>query len=134
VLERTKARTSKTFAGKSTATPAKIESSQSGVSGSMWNERQLRDYRCANNLCYFCRDKFSATHLQKCPKRNKPKVNALVVNNLDGDDELIEETLNNLDIQDVLVAKMGQLSLNALSGTGSGQQDYAYLGGLQKFS
>jgi hypothetical protein len=33
---------------------------------------------------------------------------------------LTEETINNLEIQDVLAAEMGQLSLNALSGTDSG--------------
>jgi hypothetical protein len=33
---------------------------------------------------------------------------------------LTEETLNNLEIQDVLAAEMGQLSLNALSRTNSG--------------
>jgi hypothetical protein len=107
VLDRTKARTSKTFAGKSTATPAKSDSSQSGMSGSMWKERQLRDYRRANNLCYFCGYKFDATHLQKCPKQNKPQANSLVINNLAGDDELTKETLNSLEIQDVLAAEMG---------------------------
>jgi hypothetical protein len=42
----------------------------------------------------------------------------LVVNDLDA--ELIEETLNQLEIEDVLASEMGQLSLNALAGTESG--------------
>ncbi|GJN10710.1 hypothetical protein PR202_ga28827 [Eleusine coracana subsp. coracana] len=33
-----------------------------------WKERQLRNYRRINNLCYFCGGKF---HLEKCPKRPK---------------------------------------------------------------
>jgi hypothetical protein len=39
-------------------------------------------------LCYFCGDKFDAIHLQKCPKRNKSQINALVINNLDMEEEL----------------------------------------------
>jgi hypothetical protein len=42
----------------------------------------------------------------------------LVVNDLDA--ELTEETLNHLEIEDVLASEMDQLSLNALAGTGSG--------------
>jgi hypothetical protein len=53
--------------------------------------------------------------LQKCPKRNKPQLNALVINDLDA--ELTEVTLNQLEVEDVLTAEMGQLYLNALSGT-----------------
>jgi hypothetical protein len=41
----------------------------------------------------------------------------LVVNDLDA--PLIEDTLNQLEIEDVLTAEMGQLSLNAISGTKS---------------
>jgi hypothetical protein len=41
----------------------------------------------------------------------------LVVNDLDA--ELTEETLNHLEIEDVLASEMGQLSLNALAGTES---------------
>jgi hypothetical protein len=60
-------------------------------------------------------DKFDPAHLQKCTKRNKPQVNALVVNALDVD--LIEETLNQQEMEDVLAEEMGQLLLNALYGT-----------------
>jgi hypothetical protein len=51
-------------------------------------------------------------HLQKCTKRAKPQVNALLVNDLGV--ELTYET------GDALTAEMGQLSLNALSGTDAG--------------
>lgn len=59
----------------------------------------MRDYRRANNLCYFCGDKFDKEHLQKCPTRNKPQINALVVNDMDV--ELCEDTLNKFEIEDV---------------------------------
>jgi hypothetical protein len=36
----------------------------------------------ANNLCYYCGDKFQPNNLQKCPKRAKPQLNALVLNDL----------------------------------------------------
>jgi hypothetical protein len=118
VLDQTKARTGKAIADKPFAIPAKYDSFQVSINGSMCKERQL--HRCANNSCYFCGDKFDATHLQKCPKRNKPQINALAINNLDMDEELTKETLNSLEEQDILAAEMGHLSLNALSGTKSG--------------
>jgi hypothetical protein len=57
-------------------------------------------------------------HLQKCTKRAKPQVNALLVNDLGV--ELTYETLTQLEIGDALTAEMDQLSLNALSGTDAG--------------
>lgn len=70
----------------------------------LWKERQLRDYRRANNLCYFCDDKFSLEHLKVCPRRAKPQLNALIVNDLDA--ELNEDTLNKLEIEDVLASEL----------------------------
>jgi hypothetical protein len=81
----------------------------------------LRDYRRANNLCYFCGNKFDATHLQKCLKRNKPQLNALVINDLDA--ELTKGTLNQLEVEDVLSEQLGQLSPNALAETANGDYD-----------
>jgi hypothetical protein len=81
-------------------------------------ERQIRDYRKANNLCYFCGDKFELGHLQKCPKKAKPQLNALVVNDLNV--ELNEEVTNQLQMKDVLAEEMCQLCLNAMAGTDSG--------------
>jgi hypothetical protein len=43
-------------------------------------------------LCYYCGDKFGPKHLQKCPKRAKPQINALVINDLNA--ELTDDTLN----------------------------------------
>jgi hypothetical protein len=45
-------------------------------------------------------------------------VNAIVVNDLDA--ELTEETLNRLEMEDIITAEMGQLSLNAIAGTEHG--------------
>jgi hypothetical protein len=81
----------------------------------LWKERQLRDYRRANNLCYLCGEKSDAAYLQKCPKRNKPQLNAIAL--IDLDIELTEEILNHLEIEDASASELGQLSINALSGT-----------------
>jgi hypothetical protein len=89
-------------------------------------ERQLRDFRKANDLCYYYGEKFLPSHLQKCIKRTKSQVNAIVVNDLDV--ELTEDTLNQLAVEDALTLEMGQLSLNAISGTKNG--DYMRLGAL----
>jgi hypothetical protein len=113
-LERQKCKTSRVHTSKASSTFVRQETSQQPTS-SLWKERQLRDYRRANNLCYLCGEKFDAGHLQKCTKRNKPQVNAIVVNDLDA--ELSEETLNQLALEDVMVEEMGHLSINAISGT-----------------
>jgi hypothetical protein len=44
-------------------------------------------------------------------------LHALVINDLDA--PLTKDTLNQLEIEDVLIAEMGQLSLNAMAGTES---------------
>lgn len=76
--------------------------------------RQLRDYRRANNLCYFCGDKYEPGHQEVCTKRTKPHIHALVVNDLDKE-EITEDMLNALAVEDVLAEDFCQLSLNALS-------------------
>lgn len=83
----------------------------------LWKDRQLRDYRRANGLCFSCGDKFVPGHLEVCPKRNKPQVTALAVNDLDR--ELSDETLHELAAEDVLLEEFGQLSINALSSNGN---------------
>ena len=80
---------------------------------SLWKDRQLRDYRKANGLCFNCGDKFVPGHLEVCPKRNKPQVNALVINDLDR--ELSDEVLNQLAAEDTLHEDFCQLSLHAIS-------------------
>lgn len=57
----------------------------------LWKERQLREYRKANGLCYYCGDKYEPGHAEKCPERTKPQINALALNSLDVilDDEVL---------------------------------------------
>lgn len=85
--------------------------------GNLWRDKQLRDYRKANNLCYHCGEKYDPGHAEVCAKRNKPQVNALALNDLDR--AISEDMLNELAIDEALTNNFGQLSLNALSGTQS---------------
>ena len=80
---------------------------------SLWRDRQLRDYRKANGLCFSFGEKFVPGHLELCTKRNKPQANALILNDLDK--ELSDDTLNELAAEDALHEEFCQLSLNALS-------------------
>jgi hypothetical protein len=45
---------------------------QNNTSNTLWKERQIGDYRKANDLCYYFGEKFVPGHLQKCPKKTKP--------------------------------------------------------------
>jgi hypothetical protein len=63
VWERTKFIPQKGVSSKFTANSAKADSTSPTPATPLWKERQLRDYRRANNLCYFCGDKFDANHL-----------------------------------------------------------------------
>ena len=91
----------------------KTDPKSAPTSSNLWQDRQLRDYRKANNLCYNCGEKFVPGHLEVCKVRNKPKVNALALNNLDR--ELSDEVLSELTVEDARHEEFCQLSLNALS-------------------
>ena len=86
-----------------------------GRYGNLWRDKQLRDYRKANNLCYHCGDKFEPGHAEVCTKKTKPQINALVVNDLDK--EINEDLLNQMAIDELLTEDFCQLSLNAMGGT-----------------
>lgn len=93
--------------------PNKAEAKPTNTSSQLWQDRQLRDYRKDNGLCYDCGEKFVPGHMQVYTKRNKPAANALVLNDLDRD--LSDEVLNALATEDVLQEEFGELSLNAMS-------------------
>jgi hypothetical protein len=99
----------------------KGDSKTNGQASTLWRERQSRDYRRANGLCYFCAEPFDANHRSVCTKRPQPQaqINALVVNDLDV--VLTEEVLTHLAIEDAIIEDFGQLSLNAMSGTDIGE-------------
>lgn len=76
------------------------------------------DYCRANNLCFYYKDPYDATHAAKCTKRPQQHINASVVNDLDT--QLTDEVLNQLAIEDALAYDFCSLSLDAISGTEHG--------------
>jgi len=50
----------------------KPDNRQPTTYGNLWRDKQLRDYRKANNLCYFCGKKFEPGHAEVCTKRTRP--------------------------------------------------------------
>jgi hypothetical protein len=81
--------------------------------GDLWRDRQLRDYRKANGLCFHCGDKFDQHH--QCAKKAE-------VHMLSSDDhqaEISEEVLELLELQDLANAQELSLSVNAISGSQS---------------
>jgi len=115
IVERNKSKmhSSATFprSGQSTS---KGDNKQQG-NNPLWRERQLRDYRKANGLCYYCGDKFDPGHVEVCTKRTKAQLHTLAVNDLD--QNLTDEVLNQLAVEDSLAEDFLQLSLHALAGT-----------------
>jgi len=93
----------------------KAEPKHQQPTSNLWKERQLRDYRKANGLCYLCGDKYDPTHVEVCPKRQKAQLNTLALNDLDAN--ITEDILNQLEMEDALADTFCQLSLHAMAGT-----------------
>ena len=120
ILDRSRTKSQKyTPYNRNSSTNTKQDSKAPTVTSNLWKERQERDYRKAHGLCFYCGDKFDAGHIEKCSRRPKAQVNALVVNDLDSN--LTDDILNQLAVEDALTDEFCQLSLNALAGTDSGQ-------------
>jgi hypothetical protein len=79
----------------------------------LWKDRQLRDYRKANGLCYRCGEKFDQQH--QCAK----KAELHVLTTEDHHAELADEVLELLELQDLANAQELSLSINAIAGSQS---------------
>lgn len=44
-------------------------------SSHLGKERHMRDYCRANNLCFYCKEPYDATHVAQCSKRPQAQVN-----------------------------------------------------------
>jgi hypothetical protein len=75
----------------------------------LWKERQVMNYRRANNLCFHCVEPYTPAHAEVCIKNPKAQVNALVVNDLDM--HLSEEVLAQLALEDSLAAEYAVIYL-----------------------
>jgi hypothetical protein len=84
--------------------------------GDTWKDRQLRDYRKANNLCFKCGERYDPTH--QCAKKIGAELHAITMD--DTLEQLSDEVLNMLEMQDLAEAQQLRLSIHALAGTDSG--------------
>lgn len=115
IVERTKCKMQKcATSSRSGQCSSKGENKQQG-GNTLWRERQLRDYRKANGLCYYCGEKFEPGHVEVCSKRTKAQLNTLAVNDLD--QNLTDEVLNQLAVEDSITEDFLHLSLHAIAGT-----------------
>jgi hypothetical protein len=62
--------------------------------GDLWRDRQLRDYRKANNLCFRCGEKYDPTH--QCARKPTAELHALATE--DTPEQLSDEVLNMLEM------------------------------------
>lgn len=83
------------------------------VGGDLWKDRQLRDYRRANGLCFRCGDKYDPTH--QCT--NKQNAELHVAQAEDTPELLSEEILNMMELHDIAQAEQLSLSIHAMAGT-----------------
>lgn len=121
VLDKGKSKWQKSSSwAKSNSQQTKTEVKGNAPTTTLWKERQVRDYRKNNGLCFYCGEQYDAQHKNTCTKRPQPQthVNALVVNDLDV--VLTDEVLNQLAVEDALAEDFCQLSLNAIAGTDHG--------------
>ena len=115
-MDRNKGRPSKSFgSNKYNAGPSKTESKHAFQKPNLWKERKVWEYRKANDLCFYCGEKFDPAHVAVCTKRPQVQVNALAVNDLDI--PLSEDVIQQLLEEDSLPEQFGQLSLHAIAGT-----------------
>jgi hypothetical protein len=77
----------------------------------MWKDRQLRDYRRANNLCFKCVEKFDPQH--QCAKKGELHM----LSATDHQTKIPDEVLELLELQDLANAQELSLSINALAGS-----------------
>jgi hypothetical protein len=94
---------------------AKPEAKQATTYTNLWRDKQLRDYRKTNNLCYSCGEKYEPGHAEVCSKRGNKQLNALVVNDLDR--PLSDEILNEFAVDELLTESFGNLAINAMAST-----------------
>ena len=74
--------------------PPKADYKPLQQTSALWKDRQLQDYHKANGMCFYCGEKFVPGHIEVCSKRQKPQVNAIVLNDLDR--ELSDDVLNDI--------------------------------------
>jgi hypothetical protein len=102
------------YQSKDKASSSKGDGKQQGTTPDLSKERQLREYRKLNGLCYACGEKFEPGHLAKCAKRQAMQLNAVTTDDMNM--TLSDEVLEQLQKEDDALQGLCHLSLNAVSG------------------
>uniref|UniRef100_A0ACD5TPA9 Uncharacterized protein n=1 Tax=Avena sativa TaxID=4498 RepID=A0ACD5TPA9_AVESA len=82
-------------------------------SGDLWKDRQLRNFRRANGLCFKCGEKFDPTH--QCGKKAPMEIHA--AETVECPELLSDEVLNMIEQNDIAQAAQLSLSIHAMAGT-----------------
>ena len=69
-------------ANKAVGSNLKTDNKGGFILGDLTKERQLREFRRANGICFTCGEKFEPGHQGKCPKRVVPQLHALTVEDM----------------------------------------------------
>jgi hypothetical protein len=101
-------------ANKAVGSNLKTDNKGGFIPGDLTKERQLREFRRANGLCFTCGEKFEPGHQGKCPKRVVPQLHVLTVEDMGM--VLTDPVLEHLESEDKEVEELYKLSLNAISG------------------
>jgi hypothetical protein len=118
VLDETKSKGHRSMFQNRTTEAAKPDTAKPTLklgTGEFWKDRQLREYRRLNNLCFKCGAKYDPTH--QCGQKPVAMVNAMEQEI--GPIIMFEEVLNLMEMNDIAQAQHLSLSLNALSGSES---------------
>jgi hypothetical protein len=84
VLERNKTRSAKpTSSYKFNPGSSRSDSKSFSQKPGLRKERKVWEHRKANDLCFYCGEKFDPAHVAVCTKRPQAQVNAMVLNYLD---------------------------------------------------
>lgn len=79
VLERGKMKVTRPYVGgRMLNTGVRGEGRAQTGGADLSKERQMREFRKLNGLCYACGDKFEPGHLAKCTKRGQAQLNVVV--------------------------------------------------------
>uniref|UniRef100_A0ACD5YQQ8 Uncharacterized protein n=1 Tax=Avena sativa TaxID=4498 RepID=A0ACD5YQQ8_AVESA len=115
VLDDAKPRAQRQY-GRADQTVARVEANRPALkfaTGDLWKDRQLRDYRRANGLCFRCGEKYDPAH--QCGQKPVAALNALETEECPL--RLSEEVLNMIEMHDVATAEQLSLSIHAMAGS-----------------
>lgn len=107
------------YATKQNLAGNKVDGRGQQMGGELFRERQVREFRKLNGLCYACGEKFEPGHLAKCVRRKPVQLNAVVTE--EEPMELTDDVLQKLAQEDEREDHCCRLSFQAVSGTDNEQ-------------